>query len=160
MRAGCRARALAPAALALAGLWPAPAAQARQPERVAVRECVPVPALMLRPDFPTGRFTAGSPEHRALVRSFREAWRRSCAAGLQRGMAWTRLYLRNAPAANVAQIYVDPEAQGWLILEAPFVTEAGVARPPEAADLAEAIYCHVRGATPREQEEDGRCLPD
>jgi hypothetical protein len=77
---------------------------------------------------------------------------------------WPRLFLRNAPNANVAQIYRLADARipspPRRVLEFPFVTEDRVAHVPTADELTEAIYCHVRGATPQEQEESGRCLPD
>ena len=47
-----------------------------------------------------------------------------------------------------------------MLLEYPFVTDFGKANVPSAADLHEAIYCAVKGATAKEEEESGRCLPD
>jgi hypothetical protein len=31
---------------------------------------------------------------------------------------------------------------------------------PSAAEIEEAIFCAVHGASEKEQEESGRCLPD
>ena len=148
------------AAAALAGTGEAPADAQPRPARAAA--CAPAPALTLLPGFrdPRRRFAPGAPAFRATARNFEAAWRQSCARGLLRGVAWRQLFLRNAPDANVASLYPDPDARSRLTLEYPFVTADGVAHVPTADELAEAIYCHVRGATPQEQEESGRCLPD
>lgn len=119
--------------------------------------CSPAPTLALSPDFrdTRRRFAAGSPALRATARNFNIAYRRSCALGLLRGVSWRRLFLRNNPSAN------DPiilQYRRRLVLENAFLQD-GV-NIPSADELAEAIYCHVRGATRREQEVDGRCLPD
>ena len=133
-----------------------------QPRRAPPAACAPAPAVALLPDFrdPRGRFGLGSPVFRATVRNLERAWQRSCANGVVRGVRWPRLYLRNAPDANVASMYRDPDARSRLVLEYPFVTPDGSANAPTTDELTEAIYCHVRGATPQEQEASGRCMPD
>jgi len=153
-------------ALAFAGSGARPADA--QPRQAPAAACAPVPALALLPGFrdPRRRFAPGTAAYQATARNFAAAWRRSCARGVLRGVAaWERLYLRNAPHANVAQIarYPDGRVRAYsrrLSLEYPFVTEDGAAHAPSADELTEAIYCHVRGATPQEQEASGRCLPD
>ena len=133
-----------------------------QPGRAPPAACAPAPALALVPGFrdPRGRFRVGSPVFQATVRTFERAWQRSCASGVVREVRWPRLYLRNAPNANVASIYRDPDARMRLTLEYPFVTPDGSANAPGTDELTEAIYCHVRGATRQEQEASGRCLVD
>ena len=42
----------------------------------------------------------------------------------------------------------------------PFVASDGSLNVPTAAEIEEAIYCAVRGATEQEQADTGRCLPD
>jgi len=68
-----------------------------------------------------------------------------------------RLFLHNAPDANVASIYLS---SGRMLLEYPFVPIGGKASIPSVKELMEAIYCAAHGATAKEQEESGRCLPD
>ena len=133
-----------------------------QPRPTSPTTCAPPPALVLVPGFrdPRGRFRPGTPVFRATERTFGRAWQWSCASGVVRGVRWPRLYLRNAPDANVASIYRDRAARSRLVLEFPFLTPDGSANAPGTEELAEAIYCHVRGATPQEQEASGRCLPD
>jgi hypothetical protein len=46
------------------------------------------------------------------------------------------------------------------VLEYPFLTADGVTHTPSAAELGEAIFCAVQGASQQEEEESGRCLPD
>ena len=71
--------------------------------------------------------------------------------------------LKNAPEANIASIYQqshEGEPPGDTVLEFHFVTPDGVFHVPSAEDLEETIFCSVQGATPEEEEESGRCLPD
>ena len=71
----------------------------------------------------------------------------------------SRLVVFNAPEANVVSIYFSQQSHGaWTILEAPFGSPPH--NIPSADDLHEAIYCTMKGATPQEGEESGRCLPD
>ena len=71
-----------------------------------------------------------------------------------------RLFLFNAPEANVASIYQSEANGNRMVLEFPFLTTDGEARVPTADELEEALHCNLVGATPEEQEKDGRCLPD
>ena len=71
-----------------------------------------------------------------------------------------KLFLINAPEANVASIYLSEVDGRRMVLEYPFLTTDGKTQVPSAAELEEAIYCAVRGATPQEQEATGRCLVD
>jgi hypothetical protein len=71
-----------------------------------------------------------------------------------------RLFLINAPEANVASIYLSEVDGNRMVLEYPFLTTDGKSQVPSAAELEEAIYCAVVGATPEEQESTGRCLVD
>ena len=71
-----------------------------------------------------------------------------------------KLFLINAPEANVASIYLSEVDGSRMVLEYPFLTTDGKTQVPTSAELEEAIYCAVRGATPQEQEASGRCLVD
>ena len=71
-----------------------------------------------------------------------------------------RVFLINAPEANVASIYLSEVDGSQMVLEYPFLTTEGKSQVPTADELEEAIYCAVRGATPEEQEASGRCLVD
>jgi hypothetical protein len=71
-----------------------------------------------------------------------------------------RIFLVNAPEANVASIYLSDVDGSRMVLEYPFLTTDGKSQVPTADELEEAIYCSVVGATPEEQESTGRCLPD
>jgi len=71
-----------------------------------------------------------------------------------------KLFLINAPEANVASIYLSGVDGSRMVLEYPFLTTDGKSQVPSADELEEAIYCAVRGATPQEQEASGRCLVD
>ncbi len=71
-----------------------------------------------------------------------------------------KLFLINAPEANVASIYLSAVDGSRMVLEYPFLTTDGKSQVPSADELEEAIYCAVRGATPEEQEASGRCLVD
>lgn len=96
--------------------------------------------------------------------SFSQAYAKACAKGILKSEsllpkeARGRLYLLNAPEANVASIYTADNGQ--TLLEYYFVTADGKTHVPPAEELEEAIYCRVVGATEAEQEESGRCLPD
>ena len=68
-----------------------------------------------------------------------------------------KLFLINAPSANVASIYA---IQGRMVLEYAFVESDGMVSVPDADELKEAIFCAVVGASDKEQEETGRCLSD
>ena len=68
------------------------------------------------------------------------------------------LLLFHAPEANIVSIYRnDRRKPERMVLEGPFGTPP---KAPSAEDLYEAIYCTAKGATPEEEEQSGRCLPD
>jgi len=71
-----------------------------------------------------------------------------------------RLFLFNAPDANIASIYLSKTNGNRMVLEFPFLTADGQSHVPSTEELEEAIYCKLVGATPEEQERTGRCLPD
>lgn len=92
--------------------------------------------------------------------SFVKAYAQACAQGLLKKKALAtgdRLTLTNAPDSNVASIYT---AKGRSLLEFSFVDHSGKVHVPTTAELHEAIFCAVQGASAAEQEESGRCLPD
>lgn len=102
-----------------------------------------------------------------LQANFDEGYAEACKAGWfskkplvdPRADHRDTLLVANAPEANIASIYFDA-AKRDMLLEGPFVDDAGAAHVPSPDELREAIYCHAVGATPKEQEESGRCLPD
>lgn len=100
--------------------------------------------------------------------NFLAAFNRACDKGLltekplidPRATDQGKLFLINAPEANVASIYFSDVDGSRMVLEYPFLTTDGKSQVPTADELEEAIYCAVRGATPEEQEASGRCLVD
>ena len=105
--------------------------------------------------------------------NFERAYAEGCKAGWlakkplvdPRAAHRDTLFVANAPEANIVSIYFNtsedvPAAKRDMMLEGPFVDDAGAARVPSSAELREAIYCYAVGASPKEQEESGRCLPD
>jgi hypothetical protein len=73
------------------------------------------------------------------------------------------LFLTNAPDANDVAIYRqadESDQPGDMTLEYYFVTADGKVHVPSQADLAEAIYCAVEGASQQDEDESGRCLVD
>jgi hypothetical protein len=131
-------------------------------------DCAP-PALAIAEGDQSFRavFGESSATLRQTRANFSTAFGRACAKGLLKGKALidpkaadqSRLFLLNAPDANVVSIYL-PEGTKRMVLEFPFLTHDGQTNVPTADDLEEAIYCRVKGATPEEQESSGRCLPD
>lgn len=111
------------------------------------------------------KYSAKSPAFAQTSANFAKAYAKACAEGLLKarplipvnGAGAGKLFLLNAPEANVASIYAG---NGRMLLEYPFVADFGKANVPSADDLHEAIYCSVHGASEKEQEESGRCLPD
>jgi len=136
------------------GLLPALAAASTQ--------CAPVDVMLLRKDVPA-RF---GPQlvHRTSA-NFATAYNRACAKGYMKskpligvkGANAKKLFLYNAPNANVASIY---SSGSRTLLEYPFVSEDGKTQVPSFEELMEAIYCAAHGATKQEQEDSGTCLPD
>jgi hypothetical protein len=106
-----------------------------------------------------------SPAMRKTSANFAQAYKQACAAGMLKsrplipvnGANAGKLFLTNAPSANVASIY---PGEGRMVLEYPFVDSHGKVGVPDAAELKEAIFCAVVGASDKEQEASGRCLPD
>ena len=129
------------------------------PAQAATSRCAPVSlAVSGGPKSFTTAFAPTSKAFKATSANFARAHAKACANGLLKLRKLpSRLVLHNAPEANVASIYMS---KGRTILEYYFVTPDGRRHVPDAAELHEAIYCSVRGATPQEEEESGRCLPD
>ena len=165
--------ALLGASIALSGCDRREAAAVKQqePKQAAAQPaaCAPPPVLLLSPDFADPGRKFGSKELEATKANFAAAYQKSCQIGLLRDEALmdaeagqpTQLLLHNAPEANIISIYSRGRGSepGPMVLEYHFVSHEGV-HVPSVEDLEEAIYCTVKGATPQEEEESGRCLPD
>ena len=108
-------------------------------------------------------FATGSSELANLEASVRAGFAQACGKGLLAKESKVTLgaagglRLENAPEGNIAILSAEPQR---LLLEYPFVSTEGAARIPTADEVEEAIYCAAVGATPKEQEESGRCLAD
>ena len=129
------------------------------PAHAATARCAPVTLAMSGgPKSFTTAFAPKSTSFKSTSANFARAYAKACADGLlkPRKLA-SRLVLHNAPEANVASIYVSG---GRTVLEYYFITPDDRRHVPDVAELHEAIYCSLRGATPKEEEESGRCLPD
>ena len=135
---------------------------------LAAGKCPPVSifvsAQRVDPDFAAGvlvkAFAPNSRAFRSTSLNFAKAYAKACREGLldKKPLASSgKLYLTNAPEANVASIY--PYGRR-ILLEYWFVTTDGKTNIPPVDDLHEAIFCAVHGASAKEQEESGRCLPD
>jgi hypothetical protein len=106
------------------------------------------------------KFARNSDGFYRTAENFGQAYAKACREGLLNGkpLVGTKsadrrhLFLVNAPDANIPSIY---EAGSRTVLEYHFETGA-----PGVDELHEAIYCAVHGASTKEQEENGRCLPD
>jgi len=129
------------------------------PAHAATARCAPVSlALAGGPKSFTTAFAPKSKAFKSTSANFARAYAKACADGLLKPRDIpSRLVLHNAPEANVASIYVSG---GRTVLEYYFITPDGRRHVPGVEVLHEAIYCSVRGATPQEEEESGRCLPD
>jgi hypothetical protein len=151
------------AALILSGCGDAPqAAPPRQAE--AVKPIAAPPCAQPKLDFRAARLDA--PNQALFSERFRAAVERACHDGLfadaplidHRSVDRSTLFVMNAPEANVTSIYFSPSAAPPnTLLESPFGDPPQI---PSVADLHEAIYCVTKGATEKEMEEQGRCLPD
>jgi len=125
----------------------------------ASAHCVPVPIAVAK-SMPAA-FSAKLVERAS--KNFEAAYRQACRVNyltkplIDGATKDKRLFLHNAPNANVASIYLE---SGRMLLEYPFVSEHGKTQVPTMQDLLEAIYCSAHGASAKEQEESGRCLPD
>jgi len=128
----------------------------------AANRCAP-PQLMLA----NGAKLASEPMEETQAH-FADAYVAACAKGLLKDKPLIdpnaaeqgKLFLVNAPEANVASIYLSEVDGNKMVLEYPFLASNGKTQVPSAAELEEAIYCAVRGATAEEQESSGRCLVD
>jgi len=157
----------------LAGIALSTCGQGGEPERNAVvaansvkqpaaEEC-PAPALAMADNAQLA--SALMDETKA---NFATAFKSACGKGLltekplidPKATDQGKLFLINAPEANVASIYLSDVDGSRMVLEYPFLTIDGKSQVPTADELEEAIYCAVRGATPQEQEASGRCLVD
>ena len=136
------------------------------PLSAAAPRCAPVGlALAGGPKPFTAKYSAKSPAFVQTSANFAKAYAKACAEGLLKarplipvnGANAGKLFLVNAPEANVASIY---PGNGRMVLEYWFVDRKGKAHAPAVNELHEAIYCAVHGASAKEQEESGRCLPD
>jgi hypothetical protein len=135
--------------------------------------CAPAPALDESQDFsdPRDVFTVDAPEFANLERNFAAAYRKACADGTLAGRPLIpadaphpgTLFVITAPQSNQAAIYRagnDSDTPGDMVLEYYFIGDDGKLHVPSEAELHEAIYCAVKGATQKEQDESGRCLVD
>jgi len=147
---------------------PAPAAKAT-PDAA----CAPAPTLVRPPNRvdPRDEFASQASRFRQLEQRFAAAYRRACDSGFLNGRQLVetgtqqprQLFVSNAPDSNVVSIYEIGGQDGMpavTILEYHFVTSEGAVDVPGEAELGEAIYCAVHGASQQEEEESGRCLPD
>jgi hypothetical protein len=137
-------------------------ATANAAEQAEAEECVP-PSLAMADS--TQLDSLLMDETRA---NFAVAYKGACAKDLltdnplidPKSTDQKQIFLINAPEANVASIYLSEVDGSRMVLEYPFLTTDGKTQIPRSAELEEAIYCVVRGATPQEQEASGRCLVD
>jgi len=109
------------------------------------------------------QFANNSDGFRKTSANFTKAYAKACSEGLlktpligAKARDRRHLFLHNAPDANVASIYTSG---GRAVLEYAFMSD-GKVNVPSVDDLHEAIFCAVHGASAKEQEESGRCLPD
>lgn len=161
-----RAAPLLLAALALAGCQQAKtegnASLAENMTEKPTNQCTP-PMLALA----NGAQLASQPMEETNAH-FADAYESACAKGLLKDKPLIdpkaadqgKLFLINAPDANVASIYLSEVDANKMLLEYPFLTADGKTQVPSTEELGEAIYCAVHGATPEEQESAGRCLAD
>jgi hypothetical protein len=124
--------------------------------------CAPAPALEASPDLPAIDFAR-------LTSSFAAAYAGACGERLFAGEPLVpanvphpgKLFVLNAPDANVASIYRGgDDGKGDIVLEYHFAGSDGSHAMPGTDDLHEAIYCAVHGASQTEQDDSGRCLAD
>jgi hypothetical protein len=146
---------------------PAQPATPAAPAAIALPACPPAPKLELSEEF-----GGGLAQMDRLKANFGKAYQGACEAGWlkkkplvdPRAAHADRMLIISAPEANIVSIYLAsedvPASQRDMVLEAPFNDSEGAANVPTADELREAIYCYAVGATDKEQEESGRCLPD
>jgi hypothetical protein len=110
-------------------------------------------------------YGGGSSAMRKMSANFAEAYAKACAEGLlskepliyAKSSDRSHLFLVNAPEANMGSIY---PSGGRTVFEYWFLTHDGRTHVPSAGQIHEAIYCATVGASAKEHEESGRCLPD
>jgi len=130
-------------------------------------DCAKVTLDIVPERFAEGRenFAVGTKARTKLDENFTVALAQACAEGLlakqplvdPRSKEKNTLFIANAPEANIASIYFNAGAT-WF--EGPFFADGQHVQVPGPAAIKEAIFCHTVGATPKEQETTGRCLPD
>jgi hypothetical protein len=123
-------------------------------------KCPPVSLVATGSKAFTKAFAPTSPAFKKTSADFAEAYAKACAEGLPKAKPLSpsgRLFLINAPDANMGSIYTT---NGRTIFEYWFLTHDGRAHVPSAGQIHEAIYCATVGASAKEREESGRCLPD
>jgi hypothetical protein len=128
-----------------------------------VRVCARPPTLALA----NGATLASQPMKETSAH-FVDAYEGACSKGLLKDKPLVdpkaadpgKLFLINAPEANVPSIYLSEVDGNRMVLEYPFLTTDGKTQVPSGKELEEAIYCAVVGATPEEQDVSGRCLVD
>ena len=108
----------------------------------------------------------GPKEQSRFSENFRVAFYKACGEKLfadgplidESSIDKSTLFVMNAPEANVTSIYFGRHAAPPnTLIETPFGDPPQI---PSIEDLHEAIYCVMEGATDKEMEEQGRCLPD
>ena len=156
----------------LAGIALAACGQSTQPEANAVAAANAVEPVADRCKPPELALADGAELESALLEeakaNFVTAYEGACAKELLKDKPLVdpkaadqgHIFLINAPEANVASIYLSDVDGSRMVLEYPFLTTDGKSQVPTTAELEEAIYCTVVGATPEEQESTGRCLVD
>ena len=123
----------------------------------AAPTCAPVTLAIAEKGMPAA--FRGKP-FRVTSANFARAYTKACAEGLLKIKSLSNapiIYVINAPDSNEVGIYRSGKR---TVLEYYFVDHDGKVNVPSADDLHEAIYCSVHGASEKEQEESGRCLPD
>jgi hypothetical protein len=152
---------------------PTPAAIASGAPAVAKATCAPAPTLALSQDFadPRDEFGVDSKPFKQLEANFAAAYGKACDSGVlareplipkdvpHPGM----LFLTGAPESNEVSIYRETDQSdqpGDMTLEYYFIAQDGSLHVPSVADLNEAIYCAVQGASEQEEDASGRCLVD
>jgi hypothetical protein len=115
-------------------------------------------------------FASSTAAFRQTAASIRDGFRRACGKDLRVRSQFTdlseadakRIALENWPDANVPMLETSQRPDGtWrLMLGGPFLASDGSVNVPTAAEVEEAIFCAVKGASEEEQAESGRCLVD
>jgi hypothetical protein len=150
---------------------PATVAAAGETTKPALAGCAPVKLALSPARFAESRaaFADGQLGWTKLSANFVTAYAAACEAGWlakkplvdPRASNQDTLFVANAPQANVAAIYFDADKPAKeMVIEGPFVDGAGHVQVPGPGAIKEAIYCYSVGASPKEQEESGRCLVD